>query len=321
MYQVPQPRSFEVVDNGRVREWERHNAEALIELACQVRSDAPFRAYEVNVQLNQVGLALVRGTPHAVVRDEPMIASRPADAIAVYAALRGDALLEYAGERRVIRPGQVLVCDVDKPFLRGFGHGLEELAIKVNRPAFEQITGFRTVAQPLVVEAREDPYARALVKVAGRAVHQQVPADEQAVLELVAALATGGRIGLPLAHRAAARAYIDDHLRDPSLSAADVAAGAGISERHLSRLFAETGRSVPRHILTRRLDLAYNVLSRSAARTIDVAAECGFTSMAYFSQAFKDRFGVTAGEVRRAAAMSVDRGLSTTTGPVVSEHA
>lgn len=311
MYRVPQPRAFEAVNNADVRGWERHNAEALIELACQVRSDAVFRAYEVNVQLDQVGLALVRATAHAVVRDEPMIASRPADAIAVYVALKGDALLEYAGERRVIRPGQVLVCDVDKPFLRGFGHGLEELAVKVHRPAFEQITGLRTVAQPLVVEAKDDPYARALVKVVRRAVHHQIPADEQAVLELVSVLATGGRVGLPLAHRAAARAYIDDHLREPSLSAADVAAGAGISERHLSRLFAETGHSVPRHILSRRLDLAHNVLSRSAARTIDVAAECGFTSMAYFSQEFKQRFGTTAGEVRRAAAMSVDDRRST----------
>jgi AraC-like DNA-binding protein len=34
-------------------------------------------------------------------------------------------------------------------------------------------------------------------------------------------------------------------------------------------------------------------------RTTDVAARCGFTSVAYFSQAFRKRFGITAGEVRR----------------------
>ncbi|CAN5647485.1 helix-turn-helix domain-containing protein [soil metagenome] len=298
-YRIPQSHAFEVADDAGVSDWERHNAAALIELSCRVRKDVAFRAYEVNLQLEQVGLALVRGTAHVVVRDEPMIASRPADAIAVYAALRGDAILEHAGERRVVRPGQLLVCDVDKPFLRGFGHGLEELAVKVPRSAFEQITGQRTVAQPMIIETRQDPYAQALVKMVGRAVHQQVPADEQAVLELVAVLATGGRIGLPLAHRAAARAFIDDHLRDPSLSAADVAAGAGISERHLSRLFSDGGGSVPRHILGRRLDLAYSLLNQTAARTVDVATDCGFTSMAYFSQAFSRRFGISAGQVRR----------------------
>jgi AraC-like DNA-binding protein len=34
-------------------------------------------------------------------------------------------------------------------------------------------------------------------------------------------------------------------------------------------------------------------------RTSEVAGRCGFTSAAYFSQTFRQRFGVTAGEVRR----------------------
>jgi AraC-like DNA-binding protein len=304
MHRIPQARTFAVAGDGRVSDWERHNAEALIELTCRVRSDAAFRAHEVNLQLEQVGLALVRGTAHVVVRDEPMIDSRPADAIAVYVALRGDVHLEHAGDRRVVRPGQLLLCDVDKPFLRGFGRGLEELAVKVPRPVFEQITGLPTVDQPVIVEIDRDPYAQALVKMVGRAVHQQVPADEQAVLEFVSILGTGRRSNPPLAHRAAARAFIDDHLRDPSLSAADVAAGVGISERHLSRLFSHAGGSVPRHILGRRLDLAHSLLTRTAARTVDVATDCGFTSMAYFSQAFSRRFGVAAGQVRRGAVAS-----------------
>jgi AraC-like DNA-binding protein len=58
---------------------------------------------------------------------------------------------------------------------------------------------------------------------------------------------------------------------------------------------------VPRQILARRLDLAWSLLTHgTAARTADVAARCGFTSMAYFSQAFKRRFGITAGQVRRS---------------------
>jgi AraC-like DNA-binding protein len=128
-----------------------------------------------------------------------------------------------------------------------------------------------------------------------------VPADEQAVLELVSVLATSGHVGLPVAHRAAARAFIEEHFTDPMLCAADVAAGTGISERHLSRLFAAAGTSVPRHILSRRLDAAYSMLTTDPAkglRTSDVAARCGFTSVGYFSQTFRKRFGITAGEVR-----------------------
>lgn len=310
---VPQLRAFEASDasNGAcaVAAWERHNAEQLIELSCRMPDATRFQGREVNLQLEDVSLARVVGTAHDVARDQALIAERPADAIAVYAGLRGDALVDFAGTRRVVHPGEVMVCDVDQPFVRGFGHGLEELAVRVPRRAFATLTGIGSMATPLVVDSRTDVYALALVRLIGRAVAAAVPVvpEEQSVVELVSVLATGVRAGVPHAHRAAARAYIDDHLTDPSLSASHVADGAGISERHLSRVFADAGTSVPRQILGRRLDLAYSLLAHGAApRTADVAARCGFASMAYFSQAFKRRFGVTAGEVRRSCQSTAD---------------
>jgi AraC-like DNA-binding protein len=83
-----------------------------------------------------------------------------------------------------------------------------------------------------------------------------------------------------------------------------VAAAVGISARHLSRVFADGGTSVPRHVLSRRLELAHAMLAdpASAGPTVaEVAAACGFTSVTYFSHAFRQRFGQRAGEVRREA--------------------
>jgi AraC-like DNA-binding protein len=171
----------------------------------------------------------------------------------------------------------------------------------VPRTEFTQLTGQDTIRTPVLVDAAANPHGRALGRLVTRAVRRDspVPADEQAVLELVATLAAD--VPLPVAHRAAARAFIEENLTDPALSAGDVAAGTGISERHLSRLFAAAGTSVPRHILARRLDAAYSVLATGDdLRTADVAARCGFTSAAYFSQTFRRRFGVTAGDVRRS---------------------
>lgn len=312
MGRIPQPETFEVSTLGHdpgVEVWERHNAAALVELTCRVPSNVPFRAQQVNLQLDRLHLARVQGTPHAVVRDDSLVSRRPCDSIVVYAALRGEAVWEHAGSRRVVRPGQLLVCDVDRPFMRAFGHGLVELAVKIQRDTFTELTGLTTVDAPLFLDTAgsdANPYARALVRLVGRAVGRSaMPADERTILELVSVLATGGRAGLPVAHRAAARAFIDDHLTDPSLSAASVALGAGISERHLSRLFADAGTSVPQHILARRLDLAHALLGRPENRdhrVVDVALRCGFTSTAYFSETFKRRFGATAGDVRRAEA-------------------
>ncbi|WP_278257966.1 helix-turn-helix domain-containing protein [Nocardioides convexus] len=256
-------------------------------------------------RLDRVRLALVAGTPHTVARDAAMVRTRPAGAIAAYAALRGEAIVEHAGGRLVVRPGQA-------PAVRRgptAGAGLRPRPggawrSRSRARTSPSLTGLDTVAAPLVLDAAgadSDPHARALVRLVGRAVAAEVPvpADERAVLESVSVLATGQRGSLPVAHRAAARAFIDDHLTDPGLCAADVAAGAGISERHLSRVLADAGTSVPRLVLARRLDLARSLLAAGTTeRTADVAARCGFTSASHFSQAFRRRFGVSAGEVR-----------------------
>lgn len=291
---------------AQVEAWERHNADALVALECQLLDDLGFEALEANLQLEQVHLARVRATRHVVERPASLVERHPTGSLAVYAALRGDAVLEYGGRRRVLHPGQVVVCDADRPFVRSFGHGLEELAVKVPLPALAERTGRAAMAEPVVVDARPtgDRYAKALVRLVAGALRgdQPVPAEEEAVLDLVAVLASEGRVAPATAHRAVAKAFIEERLCDPSLSAADVAVATGISPRHLSRLFAQSGTSVPRHILGRRLDLAYSMLAGGAPdlRTSDVAERCGFTSASYFSQAFGKRFGVAAGDVRRA---------------------
>ena len=145
--------------------------------------------------------------------------------------------------------------------------------------------------------------ARALARITGRATRAggSVPADEATVLDLIEVLA-GGRAAAPTtAHRAAARSYIEEHLTEPGLAAGLIAAATGISERQLSRVFAADGTSVPQHILSRRLQLAYSMLSSGAAGTrpvADVAARCGFTSVTYFSHAFRQHFGQRASDVR-----------------------
>ncbi len=97
-----------------------------------------------------------------------------------------------------------------------------------------------------------------------------------------------------------ARAYIEDHLTDPGLSASHVAAATGISDRHLSRAFAAAGTSLPQFVLARRLERARGLLVSGERRTIaDVAARCGFGSAAYFSQAFRAHFGVRPADARR----------------------
>jgi len=280
----------------RVELWEDHNATALIGLTCRTDGGA-LDAAELTVRLGDLQLARVTASAHAVARTPEVIRASPADAIAVYVTVRGAASFEHDGGTLPLRPGHVLMYDADRPFTRGFAHGLEELAVRVPRAAFPA----GTLRRPVVADAVRGQHARALAGLLDRATRptRPVAADERTVLELVTLLS--GSDGDPAtAHRAAARAFIEANLADHGLTAALVAAAVGISERQLSRVFAADGTTVPKYVLTRRLHLAYALLSGGDLPVADVAGRCGFASTTYFSHVFRGRFGVRAGDVRRA---------------------
>jgi AraC-like DNA-binding protein len=182
---------------------------------------------------------------------------------------------------------------------------LEELAIKVPRQVFAELSGTAVPTEPLVLDfARGDVHARTLARLVGRAVRADaaVPVDEATLLDLLSGFVSGRPAGLATAHLAAAKTYIEERLTDPRLSAAEVARGIGISERHLSRVFATGGMSMPRYILRRRLDRAHRLLTDGPEFGVaEVAYRCGFTSPARFSHAFKERFGLRATDLRHRA--------------------
>lgn len=70
------------------------------------------------------------------------------------------------------------------------------------------------------------------------------------MLELVGALL--GDEATARGRLAAAYAYIAAHLSDQDLSASRTAAAVGYSERQLSRVFADSGQSVPQAVLAAR---------------------------------------------------------------------
>jgi AraC-like DNA-binding protein len=295
-------------DARRVELWESHNATALIGLV--VRAPSPLHASERNLQLPHLHLARVTGTAHVVERSAKIIGAIPADAVAVYLSLRGESWFRHSGGTISVTAGSVVACDADRPFARGFARGLEELVVKVPRQVLAEHAGRCALQGPIaphgpapaVTSIGGDPYARALARVAGRAtaLTGAVPADEHVLLDLVTVLTAGRQAAQAVAHRAAAKAYIEEHLTDPELGAAEIAAAIGISERQLSRVFAADDTSIPRHILGRRLELAYSLLRGGRPGSVaEAGARCGFTSTTYFSHAFAERFGLRAGDVRR----------------------
>ncbi|MFD9001469.1 helix-turn-helix domain-containing protein [Streptomyces sp. NPDC059582] len=287
----------------RIALWEEHNAETLIGLRCRSLQDGALDATEINLQLPRVHVARVLGSPHVVERPQAEIRRVPSDAVACYLNLAGDAFFYHDDGVRLLHPGQLLVCDADLPFMRGFSHGLEELAVKVPHTVWRDLGGPMSLRQPLVVDDGL-VQTRTLATLVARALRRDssVGLDEDTLLDLLGCVVTGRAPSLSTVHLAVAKAYIDEHLADAGLSATRIAQGIGISERHLSRVFASGGSSVPRYLLLRRLERARSLLREGGATTVaEVAARCGFASAAHFSHRFKERFGLRATDVLREA--------------------
>ena len=97
----------------------------------------------------------------------------------------------------------------------------------------------------------------------------------------------GTRDGRLLRAVAAMEANIEEPLRLSQL-----AIEAGLSERHLERLFREAlGKGPQRFYLDLRLERAERLITYSEMSMRDVALATGFSSPALFSRAFKGRYG------------------------------
>ncbi|HET9172237.1 MAG TPA: AraC family transcriptional regulator [Actinospica sp.] len=293
-------------DGQRIAKWEQHNADALIGLRCSSLDERTLEATEINLRLPSLQLARVIGPSHMVERTAEIIRRVPSDAIACYFMLVGDSFFYHDDGVRTLRPGQMVICDADRPFVRGFSHGLDELVVKVPRDRFLAATGIESLAEPRTVDfARGDLRARTAARLVERAVRAESrpsAVDDEVLLALLGSLVSGASGNLGAAHLAAAKTYIEENLTDVGLSAARIAEGVGLSERHLSRVFAASGSTVPRYVLGRRLHRAYLLLGAARVGSVgEVAAACGFGSAARFSSAFKERYEVGASEVLRGA--------------------
>ena len=99
-------------------------------------------------------------------------------------------------------------------------------------------------------------------------------------------------------------AWIEQHLDEP-LTLEQVAARAGLSPYHFSRLFtARMGRSVMAHVRGRRLVRgAWRLCDEPDLKLVELALDCGFESQEAFTRAFKRVFGVSPGRFRTGFAV------------------
>jgi AraC-like DNA-binding protein len=104
--------------------------------------------------------------------------------------------------------------------------------------------------------------------------------------------------------RARIKSFIEAQLDDPDLSVESIARSFGMSVRSLHRAFAaDPAGSVSKYVWIRRLDRCAAELRdpRQAHRPItEICFSWGFNSTSHFSRLFRQQFGFTPRDYRRA---------------------
>jgi len=277
-----------------------------LELEPPPQRSGRFRGHVTAQDLDCVQIATVTADPHAVVRTPAAIRRAREDDFFVNLTVRGSLALTQDGREALLRPGDFTVYDSARPCrITGLGR-FELIVVKVGRQAFQAHCALPKDATATVVRgdggagALLGPFLRALTAHAAGLPPEVVPRVGANVLELLGtALAEragpGPRHAAPLpAQLQRARRYILNHLAEPGLSPASVAAALGVSVRYLHGMFHAEGTSPLRWAQEQRLGQAARLLADpgQAGRSItDIAFSVGFTDTSHFTRSFKRRYG------------------------------
>jgi AraC-like DNA-binding protein len=109
---------------------------------------------------------------------------------------------------------------------------------------------------------------------------------------------------LVTAHRARILSYIEAHLREADLSPTRIAQACRITPRYLHHLFFAETETVTQFIQRRRLEECARALLATPVNSrlvTEIAFDYGFNSLTHFGGVFRNHYGLTPSEYRRAA--------------------
>nr|WP_281065539.1 helix-turn-helix domain-containing protein [Jiella sonneratiae] len=261
-------------------------------------------------------LARTAATAQRFSRDVSRYAMPDWDHVVVQLYESGGYAGDCAGETIELRPGEISVLDLARPFETA-ASAFSNVTLLVPRALCARVQGALFHGRRLGAETAMTPLIRghltALADNAPRLSGAEMEAGVEALLTLMGGADPRG--GDPQARAAMAASlrqrivqFVDERLGDPEMSPASIAAACGLSRASLYRL-AEVDGGIAALVQGRRLARAFDLLADASARGArieDVSHGVGFASAAHFSRAFKAAYGISPRDLRAFAHQGLD---------------
>jgi AraC-like DNA-binding protein len=278
--------------------------------------DDPFDAEISRVEIGEMRAALAVSRPSRVSRSSRQVALSRQAFFMLHLHLAGESVNRQDGREIRLRQGDFAMVDSTRPYEIAFDEATSILVLR-----FPQSMVRRVIANPEAITLRPmsgqsgaSAFASCFMQGFWRSIEAGLSADSagrlcgplldvlsNAYAELPAAQVDGYSVTRALSVQI--RSFVEEHLGEPGLGPARIAAAFGISTRYVHVLFKAELLSVTvsDYIQHRRLEAAARALAdtrRPVANIGSLAFALGFKTQAHFSRLFRARYGVTPSEFR-----------------------
>ncbi|MEU3516812.1 helix-turn-helix domain-containing protein [Streptomyces sp. NPDC006654] len=303
----------EPAPDERLAAWQRALSRTFVDVEVGVERDRPWTGTLATERLGALQIATEEFGPGAILRDARTVAADPRAHILVRRQLAGTALLLQDGRTAELTPGRLAFHDARRPFRVVLPERQRARILMLPRALLRlEERQLRALTATVVDDAAGGaaalllPLLDGLLDEVARSGASRREQLARAVPEILATLAVE-RIGEPPESALWERitASVQARLGEPGLAPRDIADQHAISLRYLHRLFQRHGTTMGAWVRARRLAAARAELAGpgDARRSIAaVAARWGFTSASHFSRAFRETYGMSPAQWRRAAA-------------------
>ncbi|WP_027572276.1 helix-turn-helix transcriptional regulator [Bradyrhizobium sp. WSM1743] len=267
-------------------------------------------------QLGGAGLVELKASPYAVERSTSDIANAPGDAICVYQQLgSGGWFGGLRGGDFSIANGSFATSHTDLPY-RTAPLGAEGFHLRILKIPMSSIPAQDKRMRELAPRTFGDPTLAPLLGACFADLNEaadDVALDATSLVQALAHLvqiergivrpgSRRGQAALRTARLSQARRLIARHLQDPHLAPTMVADLLEVSVRHLHMLFETAEKSFSQTVTDERLKQSRRLLREAPERLIaDIAASCGFESLATYYRVFSAAYGMAPGDFRAQA--------------------